>query len=93
MVSPTTEPFESEIFETATLYVPTGTKRAYELDAYWGRFWNIAEFSLTDISGVQTDSNAPAEQIYGIDGKRRNTKRRGLNIVRSSGKARKVMKN
>ena len=79
------------MFETATLYVPTGTKRAYELDAYWGRFWNIAEFSLTDISGVLTDSTAPATQIYGIDGKRRDTMRRGLNIVRSQGKARKVV--
>lgn len=40
---------------------------------------------------VQTDSTAPATQIYGIDGKRRNTMRRGLNIVRSQGKARKVV--
>ena len=42
---------------------------------------------------MKTDSNAPAEQIYGIDGKRRDILHHGLNIVRSNGKARKVMKN
>lgn len=59
----------------------------------WENFKNIEEYSLTDISCVKTDSNAPAEQIYGIDGKRRDSLRRGLNIVRSSGKVRKVMNN
>lgn len=91
VVTPTTEPFESEIFETATLYVPAGTKNAYELDSYWGRFRNIAEDSLTDISSVKTDTHAPAELIYGIDGKRRYTLHHGLNIVRSNGKAKKVI--
>ena len=93
VVTPTTEPFESKIFETATLYVPAGTKNAYELDTYWGRFKNITEYTTTGISSVKTDSNAPAEQIYGIDGKRRDILHHGLNIVRSNGKARKVMKN
>lgn len=93
VVSPTTEPFASAIFETATLYVPAGTKNAYELDTYWGRFKNITEYTTTGISSVKTDSNAPAEQIYGIDGKRRDILHHGLNIVRSNGKARKVMKN
>lgn len=54
---------------------------------------NITEYTTTGISSVKTDSNVPAEQIYGIDGKHRDTMRRGLNIVRSNGKARKVMKN
>ena len=83
--------FEDEYYDKVTLYVPTGTKRAYELDAYWGRFRNIAEYSLTDIDNVKTDTNAPAEQIYGIDGKHRDTLHHGLNIVRSNGKAKKVM--
>ena len=59
----------------------------------WENFKIIEEYSFTDISSVKTDSNAPAEQIYGIDGKRRDSLRRGLNIVRSSGKVRKVMNN
>lgn len=91
VVTPTENPFTRNTYEEVTLYVPEGTKKAYELDSYWGHFWNIAEFSLTDISGVQTDSIAPATQIYGIDGKRHDTMRRGLNIVRSQGKARKVV--
>ena len=91
VVTPTTEPFESSIFETATLYVPAGTKNAYELDAYWGRFNNITEYTTTGISSVKTDTNAPAEQIYDIDGKRRDTLHRGLNIVRSRGKAKKAI--
>lgn len=91
VVTPTTEPFESKIFETATLYVPAGTKNAYELDTYWGRFKNITEYTTTGISSVKTDSNAPAEQIYGIDGKRRDILHHGLNIVRSNGKAKKVI--
>ena len=91
VVSPTTEPFESDIFEKATLYVPAGTKNAYELDTYWGRFKNITEYTTTGISSVKTDSNAPAEQIYGIDGKRRDILHHGLNIVRSNGKAKKAI--
>ena len=57
----------------------------------WGRFLNIAEYNTTDISGVKTDSNAPAEQIYSIDGKRRDSIRRGLNIVRSHSGTKKVI--
>lgn len=93
VVTPEGEPFDDGIYETAKLYVPAGTKNAYELDTYWGRFKNITEYTTTGISSVKTDSNAPAEQIYGIDGKRRDILHHGLNIVRSNGKARKVMKN
>lgn len=93
MVTPEGEPFDDGIYETAKLYVPEGTYSAYKLDSYWGRFKNITEYTTTGISSVKTDSNAPAEQIYGIDGKRRDILHHGLNIVRSNGKARKVMKN
>ena len=79
--------------ETATLYVPAGSKELYATAPNWENFKNIEEYSFADISSVKTDSNAPAEQIYGIDGKRHDSLRRGLNIVRSSGKVRKVMKN
>ena len=79
--------------ETATLYVPEGSKELYATAPNWENFKNIEEYSFTDISSVKTDSNTPAEQIYGIDGKRRDSLRRGLNIVRSSGKVRKVMNN
>lgn len=39
----------TKIFETATLYVPTGTKQTYELDPFWGKFMNIAEFDSLGI--------------------------------------------
>ena len=80
-----------DVANAATLYVSMGTRRAYELDTYRRRFWNFTEYTATGISSVKTDTNAPLEQIYDIDGRRRDTMHRGLNIVRSRGKVKEVM--
>ena len=85
--------FGCDAMETATLYVPEGSKELYSSDPNWGNFKNIEEYSLTGIDNVKAQNYSADGQVYGIDGVRRNSMRRGLNIVRSCGKARKVIKN
>ena len=49
--------------------MPEETKSAYELDSYWGRFWNIEEFSLTDIKSAVVDTDN-GKRIYSLLGRR-----------------------
>ena len=80
VVTPEGEPFDDGIYETAKLYVPEGTYSAYELDSYWGRFWNIEEFSITDIKSAVVDTDN-GKRIYDLLGRRRNERTKGLVIV------------
>lgn len=92
VVTPEGEPFVGDVYDNATLYVPAGTKGIYEGDPYWKQFRNIVEYTPAGIDNVKAQNNSADGQVYGIDGVRRNSMRRGLNIVRSSGKVRKVIK-
>lgn len=83
--------FEDEYYDKVTLYVPTGTKEAYAIAPYWGKFKTIEEFSPTDLRHVNFKTECAGEQVYGVDGSRRATLRRGLNILRSKGETRKVI--
>ena len=60
--------------------MPEGTYSAYELDSYWGRFWNIEEFSITDIKSAVVDTDN-GKRIYDLLGRRRNERTKGLVIV------------
>ena len=83
--------FEDEYYDKVTLYVPTGTKEAYAIAPYWGKFKTIEEFTSTDLRNVNFKTECAGEQVYGVDGSRRATLRRGLNILRSKGETRKVI--
>lgn len=83
--------FEDEYYDKVTLYVPTGTKEAYAIAPYWGKFKTIEEFTPTDLRQVNFKTECAGEQVYGVDGSRRATLRRGLNILRSKGETRKVI--
>ena len=83
--------FEDEYYDKVTLYVPTGTKEAYAIAPYWGKFKTIEEFTPTDLRHVNFKAECAGEQVYGVDGSRRATLRRGLNILRSKGETRKVI--
>lgn len=72
----------------ATLYVPTGTKDAYQNAEYWKNFTNIVEI---DPSGVQTITldkgiNAP---VYDLNGRKLKEPSKGINII---GRKKVVMK-
>ena len=86
--------FENEIFETCTLFVPTGCVEAYKSADAWKHFKNIEEFNPTGISSLTGDngSNEPAS-VYSIDGSRIQTMQRGINIIRmQDGSVKKVLK-
>ena len=83
--------FEDEYYDKVTLYVPTGTKEAYAIAPYWGKFKTIEEFTPTDLRHVNFKTECAGEQVYGVDGSRRATLRHGLNILRSKGETRKVI--
>lgn len=86
--------FEEALYDTATLYVPTGTKGLYQGDPYWGQFKNIVEFSVTDIESVidHTDNSA-IDRIYNLDGAAQGSVSNGLQILRmNNGKTMKVIR-
>ena len=65
--------FEDEYYDKVTLYVPTGTKEAYAIAPYWGKFKTIEEFTPTDLRHVKAETEVVEGQIYSVDGSRRTT--------------------
>ncbi len=55
-VPPTGGVFADEVYAAATLYVPRGSKEAYQADENWGRFQNIEEIDVEE-PGVLGDLN------------------------------------
>ncbi len=83
--------FYSQLYSDATLYVPQGSLTAYQTADIWKNFSNIEEFDATGISGVTTGNDSKAEAIYGLDGRRIDAPRKGVNLIRmSDGTTRKV---
>lgn len=78
-------------FTTATLYVPAGTKEKYEAAGGWKNFEKIVEMESTSIEGISKENEADTEW-FTIDGKRLDSPRKGLNILRQNCKTiRKVI--
>ena len=95
VVTPTSgDHFEEALYDTATLYVPTGTKGLYQGDPYWGQFKNIVEFSVTDIESViDRIDNSAIDRIYTLDGAAQRSVRDGLQILRmNDGKTKKIIR-
>lgn len=58
--------FDAETYNRATLYVPAGTKQAFETSDTWGQFANIVE---TDVSSIRaTRSDATGGKAYRLNG-------------------------
>ena len=84
--------FEDSSRETCTLYVPRGTKEAYQADRVWGKFGTIVEYDVTGIDKVTTAKNAKEISRYSANGQRLTAPTKGLNIVKySDGSVRKEM--
>ena len=81
------------VFDTATLYVPKQSIDAYKTTDPWSDFVNVVALEDTGIEGNPTDNAPRVDAVYDIDGRRTDSMKRGLNIVRmSGGTTRKVMK-
>ena len=81
------------VFDTATLYVPKQSIDAYKTTDPWSDFVNVVALEDTGIEGKPTDNAPRVDAVYDIDGRRTDSMKRGLNIVRmSDGTTRKVMK-
>ena len=48
--------FRDDVLQYAVLYVPTGTKAAYEKVDPWRDFWNIEEMEYGGIDEIETDT-------------------------------------
>ena len=66
---------------TATLYVPTGSKEAYQAANFWKDFMNILE--IEDYDGILPISLEKANNtsIYDLNGKRLMKPSKGINII------------
>ena len=53
--------FSDNVLMYATLYVPTGTKAAYEKVDPWRNFWNIEEMDFTGIESISADKGGSVE--------------------------------
>lgn len=90
------ETFEGA-YESATLYVPKGTKAKYETTDGWKLFNRIVELDAdgnipTEIDEMPAETNATAKECYNMNGQRIGSEHQGLNIVRmSDGSVKKVM--
>ena len=77
------ESFVADVYSSATLYVPDGTKEDYEASEPWGLFANIEELTGTGINGVVSSdgevsisvadgsivvSGASSVDVYSLDG-------------------------
>lgn len=85
--------FAGTTYQTATLYVPEGTKADYQEAEGWKDFYNIQESAdLTGIETLPTDNtDATPAKYYDLQGKQRDELQRGVNIVRQAdGSSRKV---
>ena len=81
------------VFDTATLYVPKQSIDAYKTTDPWSNFVNVVALEDAGIEGNPTDNAPRVDAVYDIDGRRTDSMKRGLNIVRmSDGTTRKVMK-
>ncbi len=81
------------VYKTATLYVPKQSIDAYKTTDPWSDFVNVVALEDTGIEGKPTDNAPRVDAVYDIDGRRTDSMKRGLNIVRmSGGTTRKVMK-
>ena len=82
--------FTTEQFQNITVFVPKGSKSAYEKAKGWDNFWNIKEFDPTGMD-VTFDETERETDFYSIDGQRISEPKKGIYIVKmSDGTVKKV---
>lgn len=85
---------DTDIYATATLYVPKGKVDVYRQTWCWDQFVTILEFDAMTVEKMEASSQAKAsmEAIYDVSGRFRTHPARGLNIIRmGDGTVRKVV--
>jgi hypothetical protein len=84
--------FEGVDKQTCKLFVPTGSKAAYQNADVWKDFSLIEEGAETMSLTTTKAEDRSTRSIYSIDGKRMDGPKKGVNIIRmSDGTIRKVM--
>lgn len=73
--------FSQNTFMNGTLYVPKGTKFAYEAKEGWKDFRNIVEGTPTSITRVTSDKQTPNAPIYDLNGRKLAEPQKGINII------------
>lgn len=82
----------SDIYSNCILYVPIGSKEAYEKVSPWKYFTNIVEMDITGIKDISSDLSVRLKEYYKPDGQRIAQPQSGVNIIRySDGTSRKML--
>lgn len=86
--------FDNSTYNSATLYVPYGSKGAYQSADGWKNFINIEEMMPSAIHDVNTtEDDVKIIDIYDSNGSKISNLRKGINIVKyNDGKTKKVLK-
>ena len=89
---PSAKGFANTTYLHCKLYVPKGSKAAYESANVWRNFWNIIELNQ-DVNALENVSFGTIETIrYAIDGTKLSLPQRGINIIKmSDGTTKKVI--
>ena len=83
MLNPTPVAINSYVFTNrtnATLYVPQGSKSAYQAADYWKEFKEIIEIDPSGIDQIMSNGQNNAK-IFTLDGKRISEPQKGINII------------
>ncbi len=84
--------FAGMVCVEATLFVPKGSKEAYQSADYWSDFWDIQEIDDNTSITIPTSGIPQKDTNYLIDGIQNKTGQKGINIRNGNGgKTIKVM--
>ena len=83
--------FEGSYINYANLFVPFSSIEEYKSKRPWSNFGSINAIDGTAIESVEIDNNE-IKKVYSLDGKLRNTIKKGVNIIQmNDGKTKKVI--
>ena len=85
--------FKNTPINEATLYVPEASLTSYKTTDPWSGFGTILPIGSSGIESRTIGTVADVKAVYGLDGKRCNGMKSGMNIIRmSNGTTRKIVK-
>ena len=77
----------------STLYVPEASLASYKTTYPWSGFGTILPIGSSGIESNTISTVADVEAVYGLDGKRCDSMKSGMNIIRmSDGTTKKIVK-